>query len=251
MLPQLSVTNVASPRRTRSLIGAPETPWHRTTASQRMRAKAQGPRPSALIQVQGDIAEIRARLGPARIDMKMLGSLVATSESQMKNVLLDMSLGHVPVSTRLHVAESPRTAVGSHRSAVESRHTIAGSHHAAAESTLIDAGSHLTSEERKAGRQDATLIGKTRNGPHGEERACRLLELSSGIPLPVLSLFPRQKERSTRTMRTLVWRIAWKGPDERMTSVSERSAGTTTALGISETGVSDIAVGSGRESLIF
>lgn len=238
------MTNVASPRRTRSLIGAPGTLWHRTTASQRMRAKAQGPRPSALIQLQGDVAEIRARLGPARIGMKMLESLVAASESRMKNVLLDMSLGHVPVSTRLHVAESPRTVAGSHRSVVESRHTIAGSHHAAAESPL-------TGEERKAGRQDATIIGKTRNGPHGEERACRLLELSSGIPLPVLSLSPRQKERSTRTMRTPVWRIAWKGRDERMTSVSERSAGTTTALGISETGVSDIAVGSGRKSLIF
>lgn len=176
--------------------------------------------------------------------MKMLESLVAASESQMKNALLDMSLGHVPVSTRLHVVESPRTTAGSHRSAAESRHTIV-------ESPLVDAGSHLTGEERKAGRQDETPIGKTRNGAHGEERACRLLELSSGISLPVLSLSPRQKERSTRTMRIPVWRIAWKGRGERMTSVSERSAGTTTALGISEIGVSDIAVGSGRESLIF
>lgn len=186
--------------------------------------------------------------------MKMLGSLVAASESQMKTVLLDMSLVHVPVSTRLHVAKSLRTAAGSHHSAVESRHTIVGSH-AADESPLTDAGSHLidvatllTAEERKAGRRDATPIGKTRNEPHGEEIACRLLGLSSGIPLPVMSLLARQKERSTRTMRIPVRGVVWNGHDEKM---SERSAGTTSVLGISEIGVSDIAVGSGRESLSF
>lgn len=180
--------------------------------------------------------------------MKMSESLVAASESQMKNVLLDRSLGHVPVSARLHVAESPRTAAGSHRSAVESRHTIAEIHHAAVESPLATAGSHLADEERKAGRQDATPIGKAMNGSHGEGTACRLLELSSGISRPVLSPFLRQRDRSTRTVIVPILRIVWKGRDETM---SERSAGTTTALGTSETEVSDIAVASDRDSLSF